>query len=604
VHAYNGHFERMPPLPENAADLGQYSKFVSLSEFVNHELVTSEEYSSHDSVWVSGGGTWKRLLPNGGPSTVTTILTQGKTLFLGDILGNVTRFKDNVAKTYVTKPTSIGVIANLSTSSKGVFALGDRGVAVLRNDYFQMLSFARPEMVRTVSGLVEGANGDYWINGSRGIVHIASNEMDAAQKDPTHKIVAEEIHEGDFVGPATWWKPNPSATIDIRGTLWFSTLNGVVSVNPGSLKKSSDLPHISIRSISADGHDLLTGNVMSAQSHALTLQYFGINLTEPESVIYRYRLDGFDKSWQDVGHRIEAIYTNLTPGVYTFRVMASNGDGRWTSPVSSQSITVLPHYYQTWWFDTFCALVAICLIWSLLTVRVRASAESIRIRADERAEERIRIAGELHDTLLQGVQGLLLSFHVLMQRLAADDELKPRLERALAMAEQITVEGRNRVTGLRSESLSGSELLESLERICIDLSVGTKIRCGVLQTGLPLILREQIADEMFNIGREALTNAVRHSQASNIELHLGYEKGSFTISCRDDGCGFDAAEFREQPRANHWGLRGIAERAERVGGTFTCQSVPTKGTAVKVTIPRSRAYLRPPGIFSFISLLK
>jgi signal transduction histidine kinase/streptogramin lyase len=604
MHESNGHFERLPPLPENALDPDRYSKFVSLSEFDDQELVASEEYTFNNSVWIFRAGKWKWVLPKGGPGTVTALLTHGKTLYFADVTGVMTQLEDSVVRTYVTKPTSIGVVATLSATSDGVFAEGDRGIAVLRGTYFQMLSFAQPEMAHTVSGLVEGADGDYWINGSRGIVRIASHEMTMALKKPSHKIFAEEIHQGDFVGPATWWKPNPSATVSTTGTLWFSTLNGVVSLNPESLKQSSNPPQLSIRSITADGQGLSNNLFVSAQAHALSIQYFGVDLTEPESVVYRYRLDGFDSSWQDVGHRSEATYTNLKPGVYTFRVMASNGDGRWTSPVSSQSITVLPHYYQTWWFDTFCALVAICLIWSLLTVRVRASTESIRIRADERAEERIRIAGELHDTLLQGVQGLLLSFHVLMQRLAADDELKPRLERALAMAEQITVEGRNRVTGLRSESLSGSELLESLERICIDLSVGTKIRCGVLQTGLPLILREQIADEMFNIGREALTNAVRHSQASNIELHLGYEKGSFTISCRDDGCGFDAAEFREQPRANHWGLRGIAERAERVGGTFTCQSVPTKGTTVKVTIPRSRAYLRPPGIFSFISLLK
>src|SRR5262249_843985 len=152
-------------------------------------------------------------------------------------------------------------------------------------------------------------------------------------------------------------------------------------------------------------------------------------------------------------------YTRLAPGTYVFRVQASNGDGVWTPPVSTASFTVLPSFYQTTWFLLLCGLAGLLLLWAAFTLRIRAVSQAVGARAEERADERVRIARDLHDTLLQGIQGLLLTIHVASEEVSPGDSARPMLQRALSTTEDLIVEGRNRLNSLRSEHLSDSELI-------------------------------------------------------------------------------------------------------------------------------------------------
>src|SRR5262249_11341817 len=199
---------------------------------------------------------------------------------------------------------------------------------------------------------------------------------------------------------------------------------------------------------------------------------------------------------------------------YTFDVAASNGDGEWTAPVSSAPFTVRPSFYQTIWFALLSALAGVLVLFGLFALRVRAITRGIRARAEERADERIRIARELHDTLLQGIQGLLLNFHVAAKKIAPDNESKQMLEHALSTADRIIIEGRNRVSSLRSEHLTDAELIGSIESVGSDLMPARKLDFRVNRSGDPATLHAHVADEVFYIAREALTNAFRHSGAA------------------------------------------------------------------------------------------
>jgi hypothetical protein len=203
-------------------------------------------------------------------------------------------------------------------------------------------------------------------------------------------------------------------------------------------------PQLAIRSITADGRPPDSKSTFPPEIATLNVRYFAADFANPKNVIYGYQLDGADTSWQDVGSRSEAIYTHLKPGRYVFRVMASNSDGVWTEPVVSEPFTVPPRFYQKGWFAALGILAAVQLLWLAYAIRFRFVSREIRMRAEERADERIRIARELHDTLLQGVQGLLLTFHVAAEKVPADHESKKTLEKALATADQIILEGRNR----------------------------------------------------------------------------------------------------------------------------------------------------------------
>jgi signal transduction histidine kinase len=219
--------------------------------------------------------------------------------------------------------------------------------------------------------------------------------------------------------------------------------------------------------------------------------------------------------------------------------------------------------------------------------RIRAISSAIKARAEERADERIRISRELHDTLLQSIQGLLLTFHVAAQKLSPDDDSKVMLEKALSTADRMIIEGRNRVNSLRSEHLTEAELIASLENVCRDLKVDDKVQYRVKRLGNEATLHAHVADEVFSIAREALTNAFRHSGASHLNLDLTYGTRYFSMSCADDGRGFDS---QDQEKSGHWGLKGIVERAQKLGGQVRCGSKPMQGTEILFVIPSFRAY--------------
>jgi len=237
-------------------------------------------------------------------------------------------------------------------------------------------------------------------------------------------------------------------------------------------------------------------------------------------------------------------------------------------------------------------LAGVLLVSVAISLRVRYVSAAIRMRAEERADERVRIARELHDTLLQGVQGLLLSFHVAAEKVPADHMSKKSLEKALTTADRIIVEGSNRVSRLRSEKLSDAELKTLIEGVASNLNGVTAIDFAVKRTGGGGILQNHIVDEVFCIAREALTNAFRHSGASRIVVELDYQKRDFKMSCRDNGRGFNAEAFCAHQRNGHWGLCGMEERAEGIGAKLSLTSTADRGTEVHITMPARLAYAR------------
>jgi signal transduction histidine kinase/ligand-binding sensor domain-containing protein len=551
------------------------------------------------SLWLYKNQKWSRFLPKESfPETSGMFVDSRGTMYLGHLSGPIHLVTGNAFTTLPMDSAHFYAVLGFAETSFGVFAYGTQGFGLIRQGALQVFKLVDPDYSKGVTGVVQAQNGDIWINGSDGIMHIVSAEIRAALADPTHVIAATNLQEQDFKGPGLPALFISTAHIDPEGRLWFSTLNGVVSVDPKHLGPPHP-PQLTIRAITADGSLRNARAEFPPNIATLDVQYFGVNLIDPRSVVYRYQLEGLDTGWQDVGHRTEAIYTHPRPGRYTFRVMASNGDGVWTAPVVSAPFTVLPGFHQTWWFGGLCLLTAVFLVWFAIRARVRYVSRTIRRGAEERADERIRIARELHDTLLQAVQGLLLAFHVAANKVPADHESKQALEKALSIADRIILEGRNRVTRLRSEQLTDAELKPSIEGFAADLNPDPGIAFVVERRGGSQILDAPVVEEIFCIAREALTNAFRHSEASRIVVELDYQRRLFKFNCRDNGRGFDSGEFDASPTNGHWGLRGMAERAEKIGAKFSCTSSPRQGTDVQVMVPARRAYARTTGFWPF-----
>jgi signal transduction histidine kinase/ligand-binding sensor domain-containing protein len=503
-------------------------------------------------------------------------------------------------KTFLSGQPGLETVYAMLDTQLGMFAAGGNGLAILTGDAFEMLTFTDPGIARNVVAMVEAPNGDLWLNASRGLVHVPLHELGAALADRQHAIAAEVVTEGEFVGPAEITNRD-SAARDASGQLWFSQLSGVFHLDPDHVAPDARPPVVSIHSIAVDGKNVAADAQIGPEPQTLTIQYLGVNLTAPEQVIYQYRLEGLEEAWQDAGHRTEAIYTRLPPGTYTFEVRASNGTGEWTAPVSAAAFTVAPAFYQTWWFHLLAIGAFLLLVFGLFRLRLRMAAHGIRARAEARADERIRIARDLHDTLLQGVQGLLLSVHVAAEQTPDSVGSKPMLRRALDSADRIIVEGRDRLSSLRAERLTDAELVGAIENVARDLATGHEAQYRVTRSGTQAALQTHVGDEIFYIAREALTNAFRHAEATEIDIAIDYGTQFFRLACADNGRGFDAVGT---DKPDHFGLRGMFERARRLGGRFQCQSEPGNGTRISVTIPSFRAYRRSSRLLHYLCRLR
>jgi signal transduction histidine kinase/ligand-binding sensor domain-containing protein len=584
------------PLLPGFTGYGDHYLFLGVIEETDGDLIASVGGAAGHGLWKYSAGRWTRLFANLALPEVHSMFEDAQgTLFLAftndrSIVG---RIRNGSLETLQVTVKPFG----FASTSYGILAFGGSGIAVEREGSFQTLSFLHSDHTRLITSVVESNSGDLWINGARGIVRIPASEVRAAIADPAHALSSVDFQEGDFVGPDLLILFRNSAHVDRSGRLWFSTMNGVVSVDPDHLALPQHPPLLSIRSIVADGHAMDASAAFPPDTRTLEVKYFGLDLTDPRRVVYRYRLEGpgsdsRDSSWQDAGTRTEAAYTHLRPGSYRFQVMASNGNDVWTQPISSATFRILPHFYERPWVQGLFVLAGVVLIWVAISLRVRYVSGAIRIRAEERADERIRIARELHDTLLQGVQGLLLSFHVAAEKVPADHESKPALERALTTADHIIVEGRNRVNRLRSENLTDGELESLIEGVADNLRGIASVEFALERRGGGDTLQSHVVDEIFCIAREAVTNAYRHSGASRITVELDYQKHEFRMTCRDNGRGFDPKKFLANRANGHWGLRGMAERAKEIDASFSCDSPLNGGTEVRVIVPARRAYQR------------
>ena len=584
--AHAGNFTQLPPIP-GAAPYG----VGRMAATASHELyVPNALPAAAAGIWHFKDGQWDRFAGSGSLAATPQVMyadTKNR-VWAGYRNGIVALPFEGEGRVFESGSPGLDIVLSILETSHGVFAAGTNGAAIYRDTRFEMLRFADPATVRGVGGMIDAPNGDLWLNGAQGVVRVPAAELDAVVADPSHVIDSTLVTEGDYVGPVPLVVKDAAAR-DADGNLWFSAINGVFHLNPMQLDPGVlHAPIVSLRSMSVDGRPLAAGARIGPDPQTLVIQYFGINLTSPQSVVYKYRLDGLEDAWQDAGRRTEAIYTHLGPGSYTFRVMASNGDGKWSSALVLPAFTVLPSFFQTAWFAVLCALAGVVLIFGVSALRINAITRSVRARIEERADERVRIARDLHDTLLQGVQGLLLNVHVAAQKIPDGSPSKPMLERALSTADRIIIEGRNRLSALRSEHVTDLELVEAIENVCSDLASTKALQWQVSRRGAPALkLYPHVADEMFYIAREALTNAFRYAEATRIEVVLDYGRRRFELACEDDGRGFSA---NAHDKREHWGLKGMAERAAKLGGNFECRSAAMQGTRIGVGLPAFRAY--------------
>jgi signal transduction histidine kinase len=389
------------------------------------------------------------------------------------------------------------------------------------------------------------------------------------------------------------------------GSLLFATANGVVRFDPRKLKVPRPPAGVLIEEPVVDGKlwPPAANLELAPGSHRLELHYTALDLSFPQKLSFKYILEGFDPDWIDAGRQRTAYYANLSPGHYRFRVAARNRDGIWSETVSPLELHVQPLYYQTLWFHLLEGGLVLGLAFVAYRLRVRQVTARLDSQFRERMLERTRIAQDLHDTLLQGFISASMQLHVADDQLPADSPAKALVGRVLELMRHVNEEGRNALRGLRSSGRDTYDLEAAFSKIARELEFPQQAGFRITVEGAPQPLRPAVCDEVYRIGHEALLNAFRHSHASNVEVELGYKSSHLRVLIRDDGVGIDPQILRTG-REGHWGLSGMRERAEKIGGKFRILTRAPAGTEVELLVPGSVAFeSRPDGAAKWFSLM-
>jgi signal transduction histidine kinase len=443
-----------------------------------------------------------------------------------------------------------------------------------------------------VSCILEDQFGMLWMSTNRGL-----SRFDPIVKKFTNYSTVDGLPGDDFTGWDACFK-SPS------GEMFFGGFSGGVAFFPDKvINISYPLPlvltdfQLAGRSV-AVGADSPLGKSISYTNDVtlnhdqdfFSLSFAALTYFNPDANRYRYKLDGLDRDWIEVGSdRRVASYTTLPAGKYTFHVQSATRQGVWNEPGLRLGITILPPWWGTFWFRLLCIVATVSILWTLYLVRLKQMEAEIRARIEERLGERERIARELHDTLLQGIQGLILRFQAVADRIPASEPARQMIEKVLDRADEVLVQGRDRVKNLRLNAQMKT-LREALTDVIKDLAVSKGVEFSVVVEGGVRKLNPLIRDEAYWIGHEALVNALHHARAKRIEVEIAYDPSHLRLRFRDDGSGIDPKIIEAGGKPGHWGMRGMRERAAKIGAHLETWSRPGAGTELELRIPGSVAY--------------
>jgi signal transduction histidine kinase/ligand-binding sensor domain-containing protein len=470
---------------------------------------------------------------------------------------------------------------------------GADGLAAFDGRRFHRISALDSSVLANINGMARLSDGSVWLYGQKGALRIGAGEIERALKDPQYKVAIRVFDDRNGVpGAAQNSYPNPSLVQGADGRLWLAGDGGLAWMDPKKLLPVQN-PKVVIRSITIGGKSYRPESVPAVAPGIRDIQidYTALGLSDATRSHFRYELNGADKDWQDAGPRRQAFYTNLGPGSYEFRVEAVNEDNQWTDAADHVRFVIEPKFYQTTWFFVLCIAIAAALMWMVYLYRMRQVTYGLMRRLEERHAERDRIARELHDTYLQTIHGLVLKMHAICHELP-DGNAKQRILSALELARVALAEGRGRVYALRAGPMNDMDLAVAFKAIAQEFEGAPLPDLCVRSTGTSKAVDPLVIDELYASGREAIVNAFHHASAKTVLVDLRYDQTGVCVEINDDGNGINLQVVQARGVPGHWGLRGMYERMERIGGTCTIEGNAATGTKVTLFVPRRQAYTR------------
>ena len=517
-------------------------------------------------------------------------------IWIGTLKGDLALFRHGALKMFSLQPKGNLLSRRIMANADGsVLAASEDGWVGLQHGQVQRMTTENGLPCNAVFSFIEDQEKRWWLYTGCGVIELSDSELQRWWSNP--KAVIQNLVYDQLDGA----QPNPpflnSAALSQDGRVWFA--NGVVvqMIDPSILSRKALRAQTYVESVYADRKEFPASDKLKLSPHPREVQfdYTSPTFTIPQKVKFRYRLDPYDRDWHEAGNRRQAFYTDLPPGKYSFRVIAANSDGVWNDSAAKLDFSVTPAYYQTNWFRAVCAAIALAMLWAAYQLRVRYLQREFNTAIEARVSERTRIARELHDTLLQSLQALLFQYQAARNLFAGGSERAMQvLDATIDRTEQAIADSRDAIQDIRSDKIAQNDLPDLLTQAGKELAqsqTGQDVPTfGLTVEGERRMLAPVIGEEIYRIGLELLRNAFRHANAHRIEAEIRYDADMLRLRIRDDGKGMNVTILREDS-SGHWGLRGVRERAERIGAQFDLWSEPGAGTEFQLTVPAGVAYV-------------
>jgi signal transduction histidine kinase/ligand-binding sensor domain-containing protein len=442
-----------------------------------------------------------------------------------------------------------------------------------------------------VGGILEDEHGQLWLGTNHGLSRL---------NPETHKFttiyVGDGITEPDLTGWSACFKSQDRE-------MFFGGYGGAIAFHPDEIRNDRSAPAVALTDFQIGGIPVSPGNgssltesiayansvVLKHSQDVFSVGFAALNFTDPTHTRYRYKLEGIDRDWHRAtsAQRI-ATYTTLPPGEYNLRVQASTNISPWTEPGIALRVRILPPWWSTWWFRSFYLLLVLVGVWIVYRYRLRAMSKALALRLQERADERNRVSRDLHDTLMQTIQASRIVADYASKQQADPAQDRAALEQLSAWLKRASSEGREAMRSLRGSSNNNSDLYSDLRQI-----VEECVRQRAIEVVFPLppstrLMRPLAQEEIFHIGSEAIRNACTHADATRIDIELQFDP-NFQLRVKDNGKGMSST-VASVGRDGHFGLRGMRERASRIGAKFSLDTSPGGGTVVTLRVPNATAF--------------
>ncbi len=445
----------------------------------------------------------------------------------------------------------------------------------------------------SLMNMVESPARDLWFTSRNGIIRIAERDFSQIGNSGT-PLNYEQIDRTDGLLTTEASVGSPNIAINRDGKLWVATVKGLAMIDTTRLLSTRRKPKVFVSDVLVDGARTRVSNglALSPGSHHLELQLAAIDLGAAQKIRVQYRLEDVDSGWLDANSSRTAVYTDLPAGAHRLVVRATDNRGSWHAETVIYQVMQRPFFYQTRLFQVGGIAAALLLLAAIYLVRVRYIVRQTRALLEERQVERESVARDLHDTFLQGVQGLILHFHTGTQKIPLNQPVRQVFEEALRQSDTVMLEGRSVLSKLRTRRFTPESLPEAFNAIAYEFRALSVAQFEITVSGRKQNVSAVVLEELYKIGREALFNAFHHAHAKKIEAELHFGLFELRLRFRDNGQGMNAAVLREGRVPDHYGLPGMRERARKIGGNFELWSRPGAGTEIQVRIPGAIAYRR------------